>query len=75
MRCETGQVLNCYEAGRLLVDRGASRLGSERLDPSPPLFKSHHKPTSPIPNHPTKGKEDRGNHAISQNLIPLLTKQ
>jgi len=73
--------LNCYEAGRILVEKGASslsggcRVGSSPSHHPPPNSKTHHKSPSPLPPLPAEEQKNRENPAISQNLVPLLTEQ
>lgn len=58
----TGQAINCYEAGRWLVDHGVS---------SPPSSAIATQPTQ----KPSGEEEKKFNHPIRQNLLPTLSQQ
>jgi DNA primase len=58
----TGQAINCYEAGRWLLDHGVS---------SPPSSAIATQSTQ----KPSGEKEKKFNHPIRQNLLPALTQQ
>lgn len=75
----TGRVLNCYEAGHMLVEKGASFLYGKDSVVSAIVSKSRHHPnhleTWTPPSSVAGREEKKENPAIRQNLLPLLTEQ
>ena len=76
MRNDTGQILNCYEVWRVLLQKGVSCLGNSESISYTHLLKPHHKLHYPDRKVLERKKEvDKRNPVISQNLLPLLTEK
>ena len=80
MRNITGEVLNCYKAGRMLVERGASSLSGGCLVGSPSSHHSHHnsnkhtlttKPRTQPVSHARNRMVGYGEMAIIHHRSPL----
>jgi len=76
LKCRMGRELNCYEAGRWLLEKSASQLNQFDADKLPYWLDGNLLPTPPVEKQEKRSEEKKElleNKPIRQNLLPSLT--